>query len=118
MSPPLLLNCDNHSIGVIRNPFERVVTEYFYSFNYIGFDKWVTKFTPIPQVELFKDCDYIVNYSDWQQELKEFDLHPKDTSILDDVKIVEDWKRWYTIKSKTHIAILYKDDITTYGYSF
>jgi len=118
VSPPLLLNCDNHSIGVIRNPFERVVTEYFYSFNYIGFDKWVTKFTPIPQVELFKDCDYIVNYSDWQQELKEFDLHPKDTSILDDVKIVEDWKRWYTIKSKTHIAILYKDDITTYGYSF
>ena len=118
MSLPLLLDCDNHSVGVVRNPFERVVTEYFYSFNYIGFDKWVTKFTPIPQVELFKDCDYIVNYSDWQQELKEFDLHPKDTSILDDVKIVEDWRRWYTIKSKTHIAILYKDDITTYGYSF
>lgn len=118
MSQPLLLTCDNHSIGVVRNPFERVVTEYFYSFNYIGFDKWATEFTPTPQVELFKDCDYIVNYSDWQQELKEFDLHPKDTSILDDIKIVEDWKRWYTIKSKTHIAILYKDDITTYGYSF
>ena len=53
MSQPLLLNCDNHSIGVVRNPFERVVTEYFYSFNYIGFDKWATEFTPTPQVELY-----------------------------------------------------------------
>ena len=51
MSQPLLLNCDNHSIGVVRIPFERVVTEYYYSFNYIGFDKWATKFTPTPQVE-------------------------------------------------------------------
>ena len=53
MSQPLLLTCDNKTIGVVRNPFERVVTEYFYSFNYIGFDKWITKFTPTPQVELF-----------------------------------------------------------------
>ena len=118
MSQTLFLTCDDKSIGVVRNPYERVVTEYFYSFNYIGFDNWITEFTPLPQVELYKDCDYIINYSDWQQELKELDLHPKDTSILEDVKIVEDWRRWYTIKSKTHVAVLYKDDITTYGYSF
>ena len=114
----LKLKYKNNSIGVIRNPYERVVTEYFYSFNYIGFDKWITDFTPTPQVELYKDCDFIINFSDWQQELKEFDLHPKDTSILEDVKIVTDWQRWYTMKSKTYIAVLYKDDIVTYGYSF
>ncbi len=118
MNHALLLTCDNKSIGVIRNPYERVVTEYFYSFNYIGFDKWLTDHAPKSQVELYKDCDYIVNFNDWQQELKEFKLHPKDTSILDDVKIIEDWRRWYTIKSKTYVAVLFKDDIMTYGYSF
>ena len=114
----LKLKYKNNSIGVVRNPYERVVTEYFYSFNYIGFDKWVTEYTPKLQVELYKDCDYIINFNDWQQELKELNLHPKDTSVLEDVKIVTDWKRWYTMKSKTYIAVLYKDDIMTYGYSF
>ena len=114
----LTLKYKNNSIGVVRNPYERVVTEYFYSFNYIGFDKWVAEFTPTLQVELYKDCDYIVNFADCKKELEELNLHPKDTSILEDVKIVTDWQRWYTMKSKTYIAVLYKDDIVTYGYSF
>ena len=48
----LIIKDKNNTIGVVRNPYERVVTEYFYSFNYIGFDKWVTECTPKPQVEL------------------------------------------------------------------
>tara|TARA_Y100000356_G_C11051634_1_gene179059 strand:+ start:131 stop:481 length:351 start_codon:yes stop_codon:yes gene_type:complete len=114
----LKLKYKNKSIGIVRNPYERVVTEYYYSFNYIGFDKWAKEFPLTPQTELYKNCDYIVNFDNWKQELKEFNLHPKDTSILDDVKIVTDWNRWYTMRSKTHIAGLYKDDIMTYGYSF
>ena len=46
------------------------------------------------------------------------DRNHLDTSILDDVKIITDWQRWYTIKSKNYVAVLYKDDITTYGYTF
>ena len=64
----LIIKDKNNTIGVVRNPYERVVTEYFYSFNYIGFDKWVTECTPKPQVELYKDCDYIINFNDWEQE--------------------------------------------------
>ena len=79
MSQSLFLTCDDKSIGVVRNPYERVVTEYFYSFNYIGFDNWVTEFTPPPQVELYKDCDYIVNYSDWQQAVSYTHLRAHET---------------------------------------
>jgi len=114
----LILKDNKNKIGVVRNPYERVVTEYFYSFNYIGFDKWLTEFTPAPQVELYKNCDIIINFNDWQKELQELNLQPKDTSILDDIKIITDWQRWYTIKSKNYVAVLYKDDITTYGYTF
>ena len=89
----LILKDNKNKIGVVRNPYERVVTEYFYSFNYIGFDKWLTQFTPAPQVELYKNCDIIINFNDWQKELQELNLQPKDTSILDDVKIITDWQR-------------------------
>lgn len=114
----LILKDKKKTIGVVRNPYERAVTEYFYAFNYIGFDKWCLKFPLEAQTKLYKDCDYIVNFSAWEDELKELNLHPKDTSVLEDVKIVTDWKRWYTIKSKTNIAVLYKDDIMTYGHRF
>ena len=114
----LILKDNKNKIGVVRNPYERVVTEYFYSFNYIGFDKWLTQFTPAPQVELYKNCDIIINFNDWQKELQELNLQPKDTSILDDVKEIDGWRNWYTLHTRTTIGVLYKDDITTYGYSY
>ena len=39
----LILKDKKKTIGVVRNPYERAVTEYFYAFNYIGFDKWCLK---------------------------------------------------------------------------
>ena len=114
----LILKDNKNKIGVVRNPYERVVTEYFYSFNYIGFDKWLTQFTPAPQVELYKNCDIIINFNDWQKELQELNLQPKDTSILDDVKEIDGWRNWYTLHTRTTIGVLYKEDIITYGYSY
>ena len=114
----LILKDNKNKIGVVRNPYERVVTEYFYSFNYIGFDKWLTQFTPAPQVELYKNCDIIINFDDWQKELQELNLQPKDTSILDDVKEIDGWRNWYTLHTRTTIGVLYKEDIITYGYSY
>ena len=114
----LILKDNKNKIGVVRNPYERVVTEYFYSFNYIGFDKWLTQFTPAPQVELYKNCDIIINFDDWQKELQELNLQPKDTSILDDVKEIDGWRNWYTLHSRSTIGVLYKEDIITYCYSY
>ena len=79
----LIVKCKTKTIGVIRNPYERAVSEYYASLNYIGFDKWIYKFTPEQQTDLYKDCDYIIRYESWKQDLKDLDLHPKDTSILE-----------------------------------
>ena len=114
----LILKTNNKTIGVVRNPYHKAIADYYASLNYIGFDKWIHKSMPPQQVSLYKNCDYIIRYESWKQDLEELKLHPKDTSILDDVKIITDWQRWYTIKSKNYVAVLYKDDITTYGYTF
>ena len=42
----LILKTDNKTIGVVRNPFEKAVSDYYASLNYIGFEKWITKQTP------------------------------------------------------------------------
>ena len=114
----LILKCKNKTIGVIRNPYERAVSEYYASLNYIGFDKWIYDFTPEQQTDLYKDCDYIIRYESWEQDLKDLKLHPKDTSILDDVKEIDGWRNWYTLHTRTTIGVLYKEDIVTYGYSY
>ena len=41
MSQSLYLVSNKTKIGVIRNPYERAVTEYQNSLNYIGFDEWL-----------------------------------------------------------------------------
>ena len=114
----LIVKCKNKTIGVIRNPYERAVSEYFVSLNYIGFDKWIYDFTPEQQTDLYKDCDYIIRYESWEQDLKDLNLHPKDTSILDDVKEIDGWRNWYTLHSRSTIGVLYKEDIITYGDSY
>jgi hypothetical protein len=114
----LILKYEEQSIGIVRNPYERLVSMYFGSLNYIGFDKWIEQNKPEKQVILFKDCDILVRFEAWEEELKFHNLHPKDTSILDDEQITPMWDRWYTIKSKTLVYGLYYEDIETYGYSF
>ena len=118
MSQPLLLTYDSKTIGVVRNPYERLVALYQQSFDFIGFDNWIVKSKPELQTVLFKDCDYIIRFEAWEDELKFHNLHPKDTSILKSLKVNQDWKNWYTLRTRTMIAELYHNDIVTYGYSY
>lgn len=118
MNQNLLLKYNSKTIGVVRNPYERLVALYSQSLNFIGFDNWINKYNPELQTVLYKDCDYLIRFEDWQKELEFYDLHPKDTSILDDEKITMMWDNWYTIKTKTLVYRLYRKDIETYGYSF
>ena len=119
MSQSLLLNCDDgSSIGVVRNPFERVISEYYASINYIGLDAWLAECPLKSQVELYKNCDYLITFDTWETDLELWNLHPKDTSILESVKVIPMWNRWYTLKTRTLVARIYKDDITTFGYSY
>ena len=114
----LILKTNNKTIGVVRNPFHKAIADYYASLNYIGFDRWIHESMPPQQVSLYKDCDYIIRYESWKHDLKYLDLHPKDTSILESLKVNEDWRTWYTLRTRTIIAELYLKDITTYGYSY
>ena len=114
----LILKTNNKTIGVVRNPFHKAIADYYASLNYIGFDRWIHESMPPQQVSLYKDCDYIIRYESWKQDLKDLDLHPKDTSILESLKVNEDWRNWYTLRTRTMIAELYHNEIVTYGYSY
>ena len=118
MNQSLLLTYDSKSIGVIRNPYERLVALYQQGFDFIGFDNWIVKNKPELQTVLYKDCDYIIRFEAWQDELKFHNLHPKDTSILEDEQVTMMWDNWYTMKTKTLVYSIYRKDIETYGYSF
>lgn len=117
MSQNLFLESAKVKIGVIRNPFERAVTEYQNSINYIGFDIWLNSNVMRSQKEIYKDCNILIRLEDWKHELEELELPVEDTSVLENLFVAPMWKQWYTLKSRTSVADLYKEDIITFGYT-
>jgi hypothetical protein len=69
------------------------------------------------QKEMYKDSDILIRLEDWKHELQEHELVVEDTSILDNLFVAPMWKQWYTLKSRTSVADLYKEDIITFGYT-
>ena len=65
---------------------------------------------------MYQECDHLVRFEAWEEELKFKNLHPKDTSILSSEEITPMWDRWYTLKTKTLVYLMYQKDIETYGY--
>lgn len=105
-------------VGVVRNPFERVVTLYFHGLDYIGLDNWVEAHKPELQVNLYKDCNFIIRLEHWERDLAELDIEVKDTSELERAFYSDQWRRWYTMRTRTHITELYHQDLMTFGYSY
>ena len=71
MSQSLYLVSNKTKIGVIRNTYERAVTEYQNSLNYIGFDEWLQANPMQSQKEMYKDMDVLIRLEDWEHELEE-----------------------------------------------
>lgn len=115
---PLILQYENETIGVVRNPYERLIALYIQSFDFIGLDNWIDKYKPELQSVMYKDCQHLIRFEAWEEELKFHNLHPKDTSILDDEEVTLMWDKWYTLRTKTHVYELYAADIEKYGYSY
>jgi|TARA_B110000305_G_scaffold238642_1_gene304524 hypothetical protein len=69
------------------------------------------------QKEMYKDSDILIRLEDWKHELQEHELVVEDTSILDNLFVAPMWEQWYTLKSKSSVALMYREDITTFGYS-
>ena len=117
MSQSLYLVSNKVKIGVVRTPYERAVTEYQNSLNYIGFDKWLIENPMQSQREMYKDMDVLIRLEDWKHELEELELPVEDTSILENLFIAPMWDNWYTLRTSTSVADLYQEDILTFGYS-
>ena len=119
MNQSLYLEYDSGTIGVIRNPYERLVALYRNSWDWIGFDKWIEKSNLLSQVELYKECNEIITLEHWEQDLIALKIDEvTNSSILMEQKIAEDYRRWYTNKSLNMTAVLVKPDLDTYGYSY
>ena len=43
MNQTSLIEIDNYKIGIIRNPYERIITEYKGSWDWIGLENWLKK---------------------------------------------------------------------------
>ena len=118
MNQSLYLEYDSGTIGVIRNPYERLVALYRNSWDWIGFDKWIEKSNLLSQVELYKECNEIITLEHWEQDCIALDIEPIDSSILMKQTISNDYRRWYTNKSLILVAKIIKPDLDTYGYSY
>jgi len=119
MNQSLYLEYDKGTIGVIRNPYERVVALYRSSWDWIGFEKWIDKSNLQSQVDLYKECNEIITLENWEQDLIALGIDEvTNSSILMEQKIAEDYRRWFTNKSLDMTALLVKPDLETYGYSY
>jgi hypothetical protein len=118
MNQSLILEDGDVKIAVVRNTYERAVFHYMHGLDFIGFDNWLMEGNLTNQAELYKDCDHLIAFDDWQNELKFLDLHPKDTSVMEGQVGISDYKNWYTLKSRQVIFHLYMDEIKLYGYSY
>ena len=66
----MILSYQDETIGIIRNPYERVVSAYFKSLNYKGLDLWVKENPLQLQTEMYQECDHLVRFEAWEEELK------------------------------------------------
>ena len=119
MNQSLFLESDSKTIGVVRNPYERIVALYRSSWDWIGFDKWIKKSNLQSQANLYKDCDIIITLENWEQDLIALNMEQvTNSSILMEQTIAKDYRRWYTNKSLDMTALLVKPDLDTYGYTY
>ena len=119
MNQSLFLEYDRGTIAVIRNPYERLISLYRDDWDYIGFDNWVAKNDLQSQAALYEKCEVIITLENWEQDLISLSIdEPKNSSILMEQTISDDYRRWFTNKSLMLTARLVRPDLNTYGYTF
>ena len=113
------IELDNYKIGIIRNPYERIITSYKESWDWIGLADWIEKVGLGPQCELLSECDAIVCLEDWEIDFDALDLSPNKNSMNKLSKnYSQDYRRWYSQDMKDLVHQIVLPDLHTYGYRF
>lgn len=114
----ILTSNKGKSIGVLSNTFERAAYHYLHDLDYIGFDNWLLKGRLKLQTDLYKDCDHMIEFSHWHEDLQKKQLWVDDVSQLESRKYISDYKRWYTIKSINLVSEMFREELLKYGYRY
>jgi hypothetical protein len=113
------IEIDSKKVAVVRNPYERVITLYRESWDWIGLSDWLEKNEIIAQSELYKDCEYIISLESWKEDLDALGLEPEEKEVeLLYKKYSTDYRTWYGRPLKTTVTPLVQSDLDTYGYRF
>ena len=120
MKQTIYVELSDYKISIIRNPYERIITLYRGSWNWIGLEDWIRKTNIKPQCELYENCDGIVRLEDWECDFTDLDLQVPDEKYMETLykKYSTDYTRWYGRNLKDMVAPLVKPDLDTYGYRF
>lgn len=119
MSESSWIEVDNFKIGIVRNPYERIIHLYKEGWDYNGLEQWLEKQKVLPQSELYKDCDAVVCLESWERDFDELGITPdKNTFDKLESKYTSDYRRWYTQSLKDEVDQRVKQDLETYGYRF
>ena len=119
MNESFWIEIDTLKVGILRNPYERVIHLYKESWDWIGLEKWIEKTTITSQLELSKECDVVVCLESWEDDFKSLGITPDKNSMeMLKKKYSEDYRRWYGRTLLKIVAPLVKPDLDTYGYRF
>lgn len=116
-----LIGTKKGKVGVVRDPYERLIALYIASFEYIGFKEWLNKYMPelSSQVSLYSDHDWVIPLDTWMYELNEMNVqHPDTSQVTLAPAVIEDFECYYDSELRDLVAPLVLDDCTTYGYTF
>lgn len=114
-----ILTDSDKNIGIVRNPFERVISLYKASWGYSTLAQWLDSNEITPQCELYKDCDAVITLESWKTDSEALGITP-DKDILTKLESMysSDYKRWYGEELKKRIEAIAQSDLDTYGYRF
>lgn len=118
MNPSLFLHSNNKFIGVVRNPYERLIAAYIDGLYWIGLPEWIDEIKPLSQVETYKGADYIITLENWKQDLHHQKIVVNDPSPLPTTRRINDYQRWYSKELLKKVKSIVQPDLDRWGYSF
>ena len=105
-------------VAIVRNPYERIITLYRESWNWVGLEIWLEKERIESQTELYND-ELSITLEHWESDCKDLDISPdKKRMELLTKKYSTDYKRWYGRRLMKIVTPIVEQDLMTFGYRF